>query len=173
MPSSSLSAAMVRAAVLAALFVQTTRAMPAALIAPGGSCSSDDDCGSARERGLCLARVCACAPAWHGPDCSWSRCPRGCTGHGSCSFGICTCSDGWAGPACDVPNLPCPNSCSGHGHGCIDGGPCLCDAGYVGTSCERQACANDCHHHGRCQPDGTCICDEGFGGETCEQPVSL
>lgn len=70
-------------------------------------------------------KKCVCDAKYSGPDCSYTPCPKDCSGHGACVNGTCSCARGWSGEECATP--VCPDRCSGHGE-CVSG---LCTCGAV------------------------------------------
>ena len=122
-------------------------------------------------KGTWNGSYCECNEGFGGEDCSETRNPEECNGHGKIwNSYYCFCDHGWYGEGYEGQCSERKDVCNGHGiwNGC----GCLCDRGWSsdgwGNWCTIQS--DNCNGHGRLNDFGSeryCICDSGWSGEDC------
>nr|CAB3267154.1 tenascin-R-like [Phallusia mammillata] len=113
--------------------------------------------------GACVDGLCKCRPGFIGKDCSKSRCPNACSGHGNCDkHGKCKCWGKWTEKDCS--ERACTKDCNGNG--VCQNGKCICNKDYTGRDCSVAKCINSCSKHGKCVK-GQCQCQVLWTGEDC------
>lgn len=123
-------------------------------------------------KGDCINNKCVCYPGFTGTDCSQTKCPVLCNGHGKYENGRCNCETQWHGDECETPIDQCEiKDCNQNGE-CMNG-ICMCYQGYTGKFCDSKTCkVADCSNNGLCI-NGVCKCFSNFTGFDCSQQVRL